>query len=161
MAFDVAGFKRSFFDRAAVADKIPPALKKALSKFGFLTRQIAKKSLKYGDKPSRPGQPPTVHRSSKFTRRKKTKGVTKQQPASPLRELIFFGYDADKKSVVIGPALGGSQSGAPETLEHGGTAVIVSNGRRVSVRIAARPTMQPAFEKQLANVNNDFRNLIK
>lgn len=157
---DVSGFKKTFFDRAAVADKIPPAIKKALSRFGFFVRQTAKKSLKYGDKPSKPGQPPTVHRSAKFLRKKKVKGKVKLQGSSPLRELIFFGYEATDKSVVIGPAIGGSKSGAPHIQEYGGNGIIESRGRRVSVRFPSRPYMQPAFDKQLAAVNNDFRNLV-
>lgn len=158
----VADFRKSFFDRAAVADKIPPAMKRALSRFGAYVRQKAKASLKYGDKSSTPGQPPIVHRSKGFTRKKKKKGVTVQQPSSPLRELIFFGYDSDKMTVVIGPAFGGSHTGAPEALEHGGSARVTNaNGSTEIVTIGARPFMQPAFDKQLKAVGNDFKNLIR
>ncbi len=161
MAFNVAGVSKTFFNTVAVTSKVPPAIRKALSKFGAFTRRTAKSSLKYGDKPSRPGKPPTVHRSKAFTRKTKSKGRVKQQPASPLRELIFFGYDEAKRSVVIGPALGGSHDGAPAAMEHGGANVITTNGVRKTVRFAARPFMQPAFDKELGGAAGNLKNLVR
>jgi hypothetical protein len=147
-----------FFTSRGVRDSLDKGTRRALSKFGAFTRRTAKSSLKYKIGPAPAGQPPHVHRSAGYTVKKKSKGVTKLQPASPLRELLFFSYDPVNKSVVIGPALGGSRSGAPRTQEEGGTAR-TPDGR--SVTIAARPFMKPAFKSNLAKVMGDFRNIVK
>ncbi len=126
--------KSQFFDRAAVADKIDPAVKKALSKFGAFVRQRSRTSIRTRKASSPPGSPPSSHTGA-------------------LKRGILFGYDADKRSVVIGPVLAGRQTGAPETLEEGGS----YKGKRY----AARPYMGPAFAAELAKVGNDFRNLIR
>lgn len=157
MPFDVSGFKKFFFDGKAVTDALAPAVKKALSKFGAFVRQRSKSSLKYGTGTGAPGKPPVVHASKGFTRKRTKKGVTTAQPASPLRELIFFGYDPDKMSVVIGPALGGPRTGAPAALEAGGKAAGVPGAKPV----APHPYMRPAFEAELGKIGGDFRNLIR
>lgn len=155
---DLASVKRSFFDKAAVASKIDPAVKKALSRFGAMARQDIRKVLKYGTKASRPGQPPTVHRSRGFTR--KGKGGT-TQGASPLRELVFYGFDQGRKSVVIGPALGGDKDGAPATLEEGGPALIDTGEGRKVVRIAPRPYVGPTFTKLRGKAAELFEGTIR
>jgi hypothetical protein len=111
------------------------------------------------------------------TKTNRKTGVTKQQAASPLRDLIFFAYSPESQSVIVGPALfGGSRqtrSGAqtiPEALEHGGTSTVteaMSGGqwrlvrsldlaqsttrptRKRAARIAARMFMAPAAEAEL------------
>lgn len=142
----VEAFRKSFFDRAAVADKIPPAIKKALSKFGAFTRRRDKSSLKYRKAPAARGKPPSVHKSAHFKRKKKSKGVVTEQPTSPLRELIFFGFDPAKKSVVIGPAVFRSGTGgggvAPAKIEE------------------QHPHTLPAFQAELPKAADNFKNLI-
>ena len=145
---DVAKFKLNFFDAKAVTDPVDRAKKRLLSRVGAFTRTKARQSLKYGTGVSPPGRPPIVHRSIGFTRKKKSKGVVTQQPASPLRELLFFAYDPSADSVVIGPAIGGSHTGAPEALEWGGSTRVVRHGRTVTIRIGARPTVTPALETE-------------
>jgi hypothetical protein len=148
---DLARLKKSFFDQKAVKDALDPAVRKALSRFGAFVRTRARSSIRPGGKSgktkggkakttktSKPGQPPYSHQ-----------GDIKR---------ILFGYDVAAKSVVIGPVVYGSKSGAPENLEHGGYARL-KGGRRVLVK--PRPFMQPAFESELAKVGNNFRNLIK
>lgn len=102
---NIGGINVTFFDSKAVTDKVPPAIRKALSKFGAYTRRADKNSLKY--KPfgatAAPGRPPFVHRGA-YKRTSKKKGKQVVQAASPLRELTLFGYDPVNKSVVIGPA---------------------------------------------------------
>ena len=133
-----------FFDDPAIESKLDPAIAKALSQLGAYTRRDAKSSLKYGPGSARPGDPPIVHRSSGFTRKKKSKGAVKQQPSSPLRELIYFGYDPEMKTMVAGPILGGSRTGAPQTLE-----------RRT------HPFMAPALERQEAKLPNLFTDCVR
>jgi hypothetical protein len=160
-AADLVRVKDAFFDRAAVGDRVPPAIRQALSKFGAFVRKRAKSSLKYKDGTSAPGQPAAVHRSDRFTRTTKSKGKTKVQHASPLRELLFFSFDQAQRSVVIGPAAGGPRSGAPENLEKGGQAVVGRGAARRSVSIRARPTMGLAFAAELPSAPDNFRDLIR
>jgi hypothetical protein len=151
-----------FFDSKAITSKLDPAIKKALSRFGAITRQDAKKSLKYGDKPARAGQPPTVHRSRGFTRTKKSKGIAKQQPSSPLRELTFFAFNPTTESVVVGPAADSRSRGAiPAAIEEGGTSTAVIDGTRKVIRLAPHPWMGPAFEKQRPKSAELFAGLIR
>jgi hypothetical protein len=143
---NVVTFKKMFFDSEAVVKALDPKVRKALSAFGARVRRTDKNSLKYarpGQK-AQPGKPPLAHRSTGFTRRKKVDGTVKQQPASPLRELTFFGWDASTKSIVIGPALGGPAK--PDTLGE------------LEDKF---PHTGPAFRKELAKVGGDFRNLIR
>lgn len=144
---DVASFKKSFFDRKSVTDKLDPALKKALSKFGAFVRQRDKSSLKYRKAAAAPGRPPSAHKTAGFQRKKKSKGTTSKQASSPLRELTFFGYDAERKSVVIGPAAFRSKQAGPGVLP----AIIEQQ----------HPHTGPAFQAELGKVQGDFRNLIR
>lgn len=137
--------KLVFFDSKLVTTRVDASKRRMFSRVGAFTRRRVKGSLRYGTGHSRPGQVPIVHRSIGFTKTTKSKGVVKSQPASPLRELQFFAYDEAKDSVVIGPAIGGSRSGAPEVLEWGGTSKIVRRGRTVTITIGARPSVQPAL----------------
>ena len=89
-----------FFDKNAVLKETDEGARKALSRFGAYTRQVAKNSLKYRKGPSAPGSPPHVHRSDHFSRKGKG-GAAKQ--ASPFKELIFFAYEPQEKTVIIGP----------------------------------------------------------
>lgn len=161
MSNQFASVKSFFFDRKEITQKLDPETRKALSKFGAFVRRTSKSSLKYGDKPSPVGKPPTVHRSQGFTRKKKVKGQVVQQPSSPMRELIFFSYDPTTRSVVVGPTLGGSKSSAPEMQEHGGTNVIAVDGVRKIAHYRPRPFMRPAFDKELAKVEGYFMNILK
>jgi hypothetical protein len=135
-------FKAGFIDRATIDAQIDAATKKVLGSLGSYTRKVARNSVKYAEGKSAPGKPPHAHRSGGFTRKKKDKKTGQEiaQPSSPFRELIFFAIDTKTQSVVIGPAIGGSKTGAVKNLEHGGTAVV--DGK--SVHIAPRPTMAPA-----------------
>ena len=67
-----------------------------------------------------------------------------------LKKFIFFGYDADRRSVVIGPTrLNQKGRGeAPPLLEYGGKATLVRRGKKKRVTYQARPYMGPAFEKE-------------
>lgn len=159
--FDVAATTDWFLDRAAVAAKLDPEVRKALSKFGAFVRQRSRTSLKYGTGVSAPGATPTVHRAqTKAKTSKKTGKVTVQQ-VSPLRELIFFAFDPATESVVIGPTVGGSASGAPEALEHGGTSTYVRDGKTLVAHYAPRPFVRPAFDQEVEHAADLFKDLIR
>lgn len=126
-------WKGSFFDAEPVLAAMDKATRKALSKFGAYVRRRAQTSLRYGVQPSEPGQPPTAHKSGMRRKVNKRTGTATIQAVSPLREFIFFAYDADRQSVVIGPALtnqsaklaGAGGRPEPDLLEHGGGTVPV------------------------------------
>ena len=128
--------KEMFFDTKAVRSKVDAATRRVLSRFGAFVRRTARSSIRKRKRISRPGTPPSSH-------------------TGLLKKFIFFGYDAQKRSVVIGPARL-SQAGrgqAPHLLECGG---LLRQGfagqgpKRITkkARIRPRPFMGPAFEKE-------------
>jgi hypothetical protein len=129
-----------FFDRSKIKSKVDARTRKVLSKFGAFVRKTARQSIRKRKGSSKPGQPPFSHTGT-------------------LKKFLFFGYDSDRRSVVIGPVIVPGKSGkAPSTLEHGGR---VSLPKGHSVSIKPRPFMQPAFEKELSHVNSLWADSIK
>lgn len=133
--------KDVFFDRQAVISAVDAAKRKVLSKAGALIRQTAKTSIRKRKGTSQPGQPPFSHEGS-------------------LRKFIYFGYDRASDSVVVGP-VGFKNSTAPAVLEHGGATVVVRRGKRAPVKIAARPYMWPALEKERPQLPLLWRNSVR
>lgn len=123
--------KRMFFDRQAVISKVDAATRRVLSKFGAFVRRSAKSSIRKRKKAAPPGQPPSSH-------------------TGLLKKFIFFGYDAARQSVVIGPTrLNQKGRGeAPPLLEYGGKTTLKRGGKKRRVTYQARPYMGPAFEKE-------------
>jgi hypothetical protein len=121
------------------------AKRKVLSKAGAFIRTAARTSIRKRKGTAPPGKPPHSHEGS-------------------LRKLILFGYDRASDSVVVGP-VGFAQSTAPRALEHGGETVVHTRhgGRLVSrkVKIAARPFMAPAMEKERPKLPLLWRNSIR
>ena len=123
--------KQLFFDTKAVRDKVDATTRRVLSRFGAFVRRTARSSIRKRKRISDPGSPPSSH-------------------TGLLKKFIFFGYDTQKRSVVIGPERL-SQKGrgeAPHLLEHGGTGTAERRGKRKRMRIRPRPFMGPAFEKE-------------
>lgn len=131
IGMDFKSAKAMFFDRHAVISKMDTATRKVLSKFGAFVRRSAKSSIRKRKKPAPPGSPPSSH-------------------TGLLKKFIFFGYDPDARSVVIGPTrLNQKGRGeAPPILEYGGKATLVRRGKKKRTTYKARPYMQPAFEKE-------------
>lgn len=169
MTLDVKGFRASFFDRDAVMNATSRAERQVLSKFGAFVWKRAKTSIRQSKKKtSEPGKPPI--------------GKTRK-----LRRFIFFAYDKEEKSVVIGPArLSGTvDPGAPARLEFGGS--LVGNGRTIfvtnkvgrdksgrfvsggktrivlrgTVNYKKRPYMGPALKAERPKLPGLWRNTIK
>ncbi len=131
-------FRRYFFDRQAVVSAADRTKKRVLNRFGAFVRTKARQSIRKRKRVSRPGEPPTNRKGQ-------------------LKRFLFYGYEPNRDSVVIGPArLSGSKFSIPEIIEHGGAATIrvrrKKRGKRRRIRkrvtYAARPFMQPAFEKE-------------
>jgi hypothetical protein len=129
----VANVKQAFFDSSKVTKSLDRATKKALSKFGAFVRQRSRSSIRSRKKVSMPGQPPSSH-------------------VGTLKKLIFFAYESEQKTVVIGPTPFGKGT-APSLLESGGIAVS-RNGKRLNYR--PRPFMKPAFDTELAKKPAEF-----
>lgn len=126
--------KQMFFDRKAVMGAVDRTTRKVLSRFGAFVRTSARHSIRKRKRVSKPGEPPSSH-------------------TGLLRNFIYFGYDRGRRSVVIGPERLNQKVGdAPHALEYGGTSTVVEGlrGRRKKrrIRIAARPYMGPAFERE-------------
>ena len=105
-----------FFDRPGIMRMVDEKTRKALSLMGGLVRKIARRSIRKRKKPSAPGTPPSSHRGL-------------------LKNFIFYAYDSERQSVVIGPTRLNQQSyvfvgngqgrqwvtgAAPSILERGG-----------------------------------------
>ena len=139
--------KQMFFDKAAVLRAADEAAPRVLSRFGAYVRTTARHSIRKRKAVSRPGSPPSSH-------------------TGLLRRFIFFGYDRERKSVVIGPQrLNAKVGDAPAALEHGGVSTVVEGrrGRRRKrrVRIAQRPYMGPAFEKEKPKLPAMWQNSVR
>lgn len=91
-----------------------------------------------------------------------------------LRKFIYFAYDPNTRSVVIGPAKLDKSTGAPATLEYGGTATITkfrtvtgADGKTVVTRrkerivIEPRPFMAPAYESAKKDLATKWRDSIR
>ena len=155
--------KSNFFDREKVMKAMDSATRKALSRLGAYVRQRAKTSIRYRNRPSIPGMPPSAHRSMPRLKRNKKTGAVKRQMVSPLREFIFFAYDASRKSVVIGPALLNGRNGPMilSSLEYGGPSIVMVGGKGQRITIRARPFMRPALAAELPNLPDQFKNSLK
>lgn len=153
-----------FLDMRKVQAAVDKTVPKTLMKFGAFVWKRARTSLKYGERPSRVGSPPTVHRT--MTRKKiNRKGVLTNQSVSPLRESVLFAFDAAKTSVVIGAArLPGKRNQAPKALEYGGESlikVIGGHGKTKSATIRRHPFMQPAFQAELPGFAQLWANSVR
>jgi hypothetical protein len=133
-----------FFDQVKVKNKVDKQTRKVLSRFGSFVRQTSRRSIRRRKKSSRPGQPPSSHT-----------GV--------LKRFIFFGYDQNRRNVVIGPVVVPGKAGkAPEALEHGGRVTVTGgDARRRTTVIEARPFMGPAFRAEVMKVPSLWVNAIK
>ncbi len=129
ITFDI---KNLFFDRGTVMRAVDKAKRAVLSKGGAFIRTTAKHSIRTRKGSAPPGKPPHSHKGT-------------------LRRLIFFGYDRDSDSVVVGP-VGFRSSTAPNVLEFGGTTKVKTRrrGRLVTkrARVETRPYMGPALAKE-------------
>jgi hypothetical protein len=120
---------RQFFDRGAVMSALDKATQRVFARFGAFVRRRAKSSIRKRKRTSAPGQPPSSH-------------------TGLLKKFIFFSYDREAQSVVIGPERLNQKSGdAPPALEYGGTSRVTEGGRRTRIiPVRERPYMGPAFE---------------
>lgn len=159
----VSGAKSNFFDRDKIKNAVDRARRGVLSRTGAFVRTAARTSIRYREKPSNPGSPPSAHRTIvRFKTNRK--GEQKRQLKSPLREFIFFSYDESTRSVVVGPSILNGASGARTltALEYGGPSVVVdSKGRRRPIFVRPRPFMRPALVSALDDLARKWRDQVK
>lgn len=138
--------KQLFFDRQTVMRAVDKAKRAVLSKAGAFIRLTARRSLHTRAGSAPPGQPPHSH-------------------TGLLKRFIFFGYDPSTESVVVGPARINRTTDAPHTLEFGGTTTVERGRkgkiRKRKVRVAPRPFMGPALEKERPNLPKTWANSVR
>ncbi len=123
--------KQTMLDQKRIVDAAEMATFRALSRFGAFVRQRAKTSMRRRKAISDPGEPPSTH-------------------LGLIRDNVLFEVERAAKNVVIGPMqLNKSSPMALSALEHGGQTIIMRRGKALEVQVAARPFMQPAFDKEL------------
>lgn len=171
----VAAFKKLFFDRAAVTDAVDKASVSVLSKFGAFVRRAARSSIKKARQmplselsdEQRAAYKRRLAIATKQGKPRPKRPLAASKPGQPprsrlgfLRDFIFFGYDADAHSVVIGPARLNGRAGpqALEALEEGGAST-TPQGKRV--QIEARPFMGPALAKEEPKLPAMWANSVK
>lgn len=133
-----------FLDAEKIINSMSRATRRALSHMGARVRLSARSAI---------GRPPATRLPPRPA------GKPPRGRTGRLRDFIFFTYDPDRESVVIGPARlqGVANDNAPRLLEHGGTGII--NGLPRSIR--PRPYMTPSMEKELPKLAALWRNTLK
>ena len=135
--------KRAFFDAPRVVAATTVAERAVLSRFGAYVRQRARSSIRQRAGTSSPGTPPFSH-------------------TGLLKRFLFFAFDTERRSVVIGPVrLNNKRGDAPPLLERGGSAMRVRRGQTVSCSYAPRPFMRPAFDRELSKLPPLWRDSIR
>jgi hypothetical protein len=136
--------KQAFFDRAGVVAAMSAAERRVLSRFGAFVRQRARTSIRPRRSVSAPGNPPSSH-------------------VGLLKRFIWFAYDSQRHSVVIGPVRLTATTGgdAPRLLEYGGSAQRHRRGRMIRLHYQARPFMRPAFAQEQAQLPILWKNSIR
>lgn len=172
----IGDVKRMFFDRAAVSGAVSKASARVLSKFGAFVMRSARSSIK----PARQTpiaeltdeQRAAYQRAAAIAKRKgQPKPKRPRQSSKPgqpprshlgmLRRFLFFGYDREANSVVVGPARLNGVTGGPralEALEEGGTS---RTPQGQTINIAARPFMGPALAKERPKLPQMWANSVK
>ncbi len=135
--------KYLFFDSGKVRAATSRAERRVLSRFGAFVRRGARSSIRKRKGTSQEGKPPSSH-------------------TGLLKKFIFFAYEPQRQTVVIGPARLNQKTGdAPAALEYGGRSRVFSGRRRHTVTIRPRPLMGPAFEREKPKLPGMWRDSIK
>lgn len=158
-----AKLKEAFFDSPAVMAKVEKGKRRVLSSFGGYVRRVAKNSIKYRKATAPPGSPPSAHRSEGFTRTKKNRktGAETHQASSPLKELIFYAYDSNTGTVVVGPVPFRGEAKAPALLEKGGQTTRIEKTKTRTLHYRPHPFMMPALQKSSPKFAQQLKGLIR
>jgi hypothetical protein len=146
MKMNLRQAKGAFFTADWVKRRLGPVVARVLSSFGAGVMKRAQWSIRSAKGSAKEGEPPHSH-------------------SGLLRDFLFFAFDPETETVVIGPARLGGRGAAqtPGILERGGPSVRIMGWKTIKgqrrlvpvnkpVRIKKHPYMAPAFavmEKQL------------
>jgi len=142
---------KSFFRTDLIGKYLDKKTYKVMNRFGAVVRLTAQRSMRYKKGASPKGTPPHAH--------------NKDGKKALLRKLLFYQLGPNNKSVVVGPVLKDSTRRLVITRLHeeGGrsTTVIRQDGKkkRVPAVYPARPTMKPAFSKNVGKVTQMYKNI--
>lgn len=164
MGQSIAQAKAGFFDSEIVIRAMDAGKRRALAKAGAFVRTTArsmirkapgvntqtgqvargrrKKGVRYVEATAKPGDPPYGHASQL------------------LKKFIYFSWDTESQSEVIGPALLQSpRGGGPKFIEYGGgTSIRTKKGKMRRAQFHGNPVMHPALEKGLGELLKSFEN---
>ena len=143
----VATIKKQFFRPDLVVKYLDRKTYRVLNRFGGTTRKIAQRSMRV--KPegvyqkSGSGKPPFAH--------------GKQN----LRKLLFYAFEAGKKTVVVGPVKfeRTKSTGVPRIMEFGGSVAAKVRGRSVRKKYKGNPFMKPAFDQVVGKVAGWYKGI--
>jgi len=161
-----------FFDTPSVKKALDKAERNVLARQGRYVQRVARSSIKNPPraklKDMTAEERQNFHIRTEYARRagrplpKRPRTWVSSPPGTPpysrsglLKRLLFFGYDAAARSVVIGPVAAGPRTA--DALEYGGT---VREGRR-NIKIRPRPTMRLAYEKSKVRLTSMWRDSVK
>lgn len=172
----IADVKKMFFDRQAVTGAVDKASMRVLSKFGAFVRTAARGLIRPAKQApiaelsdeQRVAYARAVAIAKRHGKPRPRRPMQSSKPGQPprshlglLKRFIFFAYDRDGNSVVIGPARLNGVSGGPgalEALEEGGRS---KNAKGKTIRVAARPFMGPALAKEEPKLPAMWANSVK
>lgn len=141
MAFDFQVVYSGFFDAKPVTDAVDAGTRRSLSKMGAFVRTRARSSIRRRKKSSPPGRPPSSH-------------------SGELR-LIFFAFDRETRSVVVGPVSTRGKAVAPGLLERGGDTTRPTRSGSERLHYRGNPFMKPAADAERPNFAAQLRNLVR
>lgn len=128
--FDFNAIKQSFFDSEKVIKSVAAGERKSQAKFGAFVRRKAKSSMRKRKRSAEPGEPPSRH-------------------VGTLAALLFFSWDQQTHSTVVGPVPFRGRAVVPGLMERGGEHDIEKpDGRRRHAKYAPHPYMKPALDAE-------------
>lgn len=168
--------KRYFFDRPAVERAVGKPAVRALGQFGKFVRRRARSSIRRRKRVSDPGQPPSAHSQHEPNLKTILYAYDPQRKSVVIGPVKLNQVDRDSGLRPVSGLV-------PEILEGGGIIAVdewrLPDGRWVRrdrrfrrrgnfrqqrtrrVTIAARPFMGPAFQEELAEADDYFRDLVR
>ncbi len=161
-----ASVKSLFFDRQIVKDALDKQTRKVFSKFGSWVRKSAQWSMKKAPKDTFKTKTIDGKRISILQMQTSPPGSPPYVRTGLLKKFVFYSLDWATKSVVVGPVLLRTKrltaSTVPEVLEYGGMSTIYDPliRKMKKVRVAARPYMNPAFERGKSQLKMMWKNSI-
>lgn len=153
--------KATGFDSKKILKAVRRAERKRLNKLGAFIRRRARSSMRKA--------PLIDPKTGKKSRKKDIERVpATAEPGKPpywhhggLRKMIFFAYDSETHSLVVGPVP--YRAGvAPNLLEKGGRgAVRFKDGERKPAKWRGNPFMAPAGKKEAGRIKELLRGMVR